>query len=396
MEKKAKILVADDEVRSLRLMEALLLPLGYEVIVARDGEEALQKVQESAPDVILLDIMMPKMDGFQVARRLKEEEETKIIPIVMITALKEVEERVKALEAGADDFLSKPVDKTELKARVQSLLRVKAYHMAEREVLEKTLSGSVKLLTEVLSLVKPAAFGRALRIRRMVQKLVAQLGLKPSWAFELAAMLSQVGCVVIPTEVVEKKYRNEALPPEESRLFKAHPQIGHDLIANIPRLEEVAEIIAYQEKNYNGQGIPRNDRKGEAIPFGARILHVALALDTLISSDQNIKEALQEMQQRTGCYDPAVIKALAAIVRSEAEHEILSVNLDQLQLNMILAEDVVTETGSLVVAKGQEVTPSLTERLRNFATRGHISESLRVIAPPNESRYTQHVVSEYD
>ncbi len=125
MEKRSKILVVDDEEKNLRLMEALLIPLGYEVILAQDGEEALEKVRRIPPDVILLDIMMPRMDGFEVARRLKEEEDTSIIPIVMVTALREVDDRVKALEAGADDFLTKPVDKTELKARVQSLLKVK-------------------------------------------------------------------------------------------------------------------------------------------------------------------------------------------------------------------------------------------------------------------------------
>ena len=128
MEKRPKILVVDDEERNLRLMEAMLIPLGYDVIPAHNGLEALEKVQTSPPDVILLDIMMPEMDGYEVAIKLKADEESKIIPIVMITALKDLEDRVKALEAGADDFLSKPVDKTELRARVQSLLKVKAYN----------------------------------------------------------------------------------------------------------------------------------------------------------------------------------------------------------------------------------------------------------------------------
>jgi putative two-component system response regulator len=123
-----KILVVDDEERNLRLMEALLTPLGHEVILALNGEEALEKVREIPPDLILLDVMMPKMDGFELSRRLKGDEETAIIPIIMVTALEEVEDRIEALEAGADDFLSKPVDKTELKARVQSLLKVKAYN----------------------------------------------------------------------------------------------------------------------------------------------------------------------------------------------------------------------------------------------------------------------------
>jgi len=123
-----RILVVDDEERNQRLMEAMLIPLGYDVILAQNGEEALEKVRENPPDLILLDIMMPGMDGFKVAKKLKEEEETRIIPIVMVTALKETQDRIKALESGADDFLSKPVDKLELKARVQSLVKVKAYN----------------------------------------------------------------------------------------------------------------------------------------------------------------------------------------------------------------------------------------------------------------------------
>jgi len=147
MGKRSKILVVDDEDRNLRVMEAFLIPLGYEVILARDGEEAFKKVQEIPPDVILLDVMMPKMDGFEVARRLKEKEETNIIPIVMVTALKEVEDRIRALEAGADDFLSKPVDKTELKARVQSLLKVKAYNDHMRDY-QKELESEVARRTQ--------------------------------------------------------------------------------------------------------------------------------------------------------------------------------------------------------------------------------------------------------
>ena len=127
MKSNPRILVVDDEELNLRLIEAMLTPLGYELSFARNGIEALEKVKESPPDVILLDIMMPKMDGYEVARRLKEDEGTRIIPIVMVTALKEVGDRVKALEAGATDFLTKPVDKTELRARVNSLVQVKAY-----------------------------------------------------------------------------------------------------------------------------------------------------------------------------------------------------------------------------------------------------------------------------
>ena len=147
MKSNPRILVVDDEDQNLRLMEAMLIPLDYEVSLARDGMEALERVRKIPPDVILLDIMMPKMDGFEVTRRLKEVEETKIIPIIMVTALREVEDRVKALEAGANDFLTKPVDKTELRARVNSLLQVKAYSDHMRNY-QKELNRSNKELEQ--------------------------------------------------------------------------------------------------------------------------------------------------------------------------------------------------------------------------------------------------------
>ena len=128
MDKPNRILIVDDEEANRELLEAILVPLGYEAILAGDGKEALEKVREIPPDLILLDIMMPKMDGFEVARRLKDDEDTRTIPIVMVTALRETGERIKGIECGADDFLSKPFDRHELMARVKSLLRIKHLH----------------------------------------------------------------------------------------------------------------------------------------------------------------------------------------------------------------------------------------------------------------------------
>ncbi len=119
---KPKVLIVDDEARMLRLMEAMLIPAGYQVVLAETGTEAITKAMLSSPDVILLDVMMPGMDGFEVASKLRANKQTKDIPIVMVTALGEVRHRVKALESGADDFLTKPVDKTELLTRVKTLV----------------------------------------------------------------------------------------------------------------------------------------------------------------------------------------------------------------------------------------------------------------------------------
>ncbi len=124
-EPQAKILVVDDEVKNVKLLEALLLPRGYTVVKAYNGEEALRQVQQEQPDLILLDVMMPLLDGFEVCKRLKENDETRLIPVVIMTALGQMEDRIKGIEAGADDFLTKPVHRDELMARIRTSLRLK-------------------------------------------------------------------------------------------------------------------------------------------------------------------------------------------------------------------------------------------------------------------------------
>ncbi len=140
----AKILVVDDETKNVKLLEALLLPRGYAVVKAYDGEEALRQVQEERPDLILLDIMMPLLDGFEVCKRLKDNEETRLIPVIIMTALGQVEDRIKGIEAGADDFLTKPVHRDELIARIRTSLRLK--QTIERKV--NVLQGVQEYLTK--------------------------------------------------------------------------------------------------------------------------------------------------------------------------------------------------------------------------------------------------------
>jgi two-component system, sensor histidine kinase and response regulator len=122
------ILIVDDEERNIKLLKAILALESYKLKSAANGEEAFQQIAESRPDLILLDVMMPGIDGFEVCRRIRQDDKTKIIPVVMVTALQEKEHRIRAIAAGADDFISKPVDQTELILRVKSLLRIKAYH----------------------------------------------------------------------------------------------------------------------------------------------------------------------------------------------------------------------------------------------------------------------------
>ncbi len=277
--KPSRILVVDDEDRNRRLMEALISPLGHEVILASDGEEGLAKAVSESPDLILLDVMMPKLNGFEVAQRLKEDWQTKTIPIVIVTALREVEDRVRALEAGADDFLSKPVDKIELRARITSLLKVKAYHeymrnyqkMLEEEVEHKTRelkSAFEKIkgasLETILRLCRAAEFkdeetGNHLRrVSRYVAIIARDLGLSANYQEQLiySAPMHDIGKIGIPEKILLKKGK---LDPGEWEIMKQHTTIGARILSGSnEEFIKLGELIALtHHERWDGSGYPR-------------------------------------------------------------------------------------------------------------------------------------------
>ncbi len=303
-EYKPTVLVVDDDSRNLRLMEALLLPMGYRVLLAADGLEALNKVKEQRPDIVLLDVMMPRMDGFETARKLREDPDTSIIPIVMVTALKEVEDRVKALESGADDFLSKPVDKTELRARVRSLLKVKAYNDYMRNY-QKKLEAEVARRTEQLrwafDAVKRASLetiyvlSRAAEFRdedtgTHIQRMslysaavARKLGLNETTVENIlyASPMHDIGKIGTPDYILLKPGK---LDPDEWEIMKEHTVIGARILegcdAQYMRLARVIAVTHHEK--WDGSGYPKG-LKGSDIPLVGQITAIADVFDALTS-----------------------------------------------------------------------------------------------------------------
>ena len=334
------ILVVDDEDRNLRVMDAMLVPLGYEVLLASEGEEALQKARELSPDVILLDVMMPRIDGFEVARRLKEEEETRIIPIVMVTALSEVEDRVKALEVGADDFLTKPVDKTELRARVGSLLKVKAYndHMRNyQKELEAAVAKRTEELRQAFQKVKAASLETIYRLARAAEykdedtgahilrmshysaAVARKLGLSEGdvEAILYAAPMHDIGKIGIPDRVLQKPAK---LDQDEWEIMKQHTVIGGRILSgSSAEFIKLGETIALtHHEKWDGSGYP-NSLKGEEIPIAGRITAIADVFDALTSRRPykepfSIEKSFSIIREGKGShFDPQVVNAFFSI-----------------------------------------------------------------------------------
>lgn len=339
-EEKAKILVVDDDNTNLRLIEAMLRLLGYQVTLAHDGEEALAKVREVPPNLILLDTLMPKMDGFEVARQLKGDEATETIPIVMMTALGEVEDRVKALEAGADDFLTKPVDATELRPRVNSQLKVNAYNDHIRnypKAMESEVARRTESLRQSFEKMKISSLDTVYRLSRAAEykdedtgahvermshyssAIARAMGLDDDLVERIlwASPMHDIGKIGIPDRVLQKPGK---LDEEEWVIMRSHTTIGAEILkdASADFIKLAADIALTHHEKWNGSGYPQG-LKSSGIPLAGRIVALADVFDALTSERPYkapfpLEKALAIIKEGRGShFDPELVNAFLAI-----------------------------------------------------------------------------------
>ena len=280
----AKILIVDDEPSARNGLELLLRKQGYQVRASADGNSALEECASFQPDLILLDVVMPGLDGFEVCRKLKARPETRLIPVVLITGLTEHEHRIAGINVGADDFLNKPIDVSELNARVRSLLRLKSF-TDELENAEAVLF-SLALSIEARD---PYTHGHCERLAEFSARLGEHLNLPPEdiKALRRAGIVHDVGKVVVPDAILLKR---GPLSPKERTLICEHPAVGERICAPLKSFGLVLPIIRHHHERWNGSGYP-DGLAGEAIPFTARILQVVDVYDAL-TTDRPYRRAL--------------------------------------------------------------------------------------------------------
>jgi len=375
-----RILCVDDDPNILQAYQRALRKR-FQIEIALGGEEALAAVINQGPyAVVVADMQMPGMNGVELLKKVKKHAPDTVR--MMLTGNADQQTALEAVNEGhIFRFMTKPCPPETFAKVLDAGITQYRLITAEKELLSKTVGGSIKMLTDVLAMVQPTAFGRASRVQRLVRQLCEELNAPHAWQIAIAAMLSQVGCVAVPEETLNKVYGGRELSQAESEAFRAHPKAGQDLLANIPRLEEVAEIIGYQEKLYDGGGFPADYRSGEKIPLGSRILKVALDWDALVSGGMNHEMALAEILDRRGWYDPAVVTALARVLEITAAHVIREVKISDLAEGMILARDIRSTRGTLLCARGQELTSAMWLRLRNYAINVGIVDAIKIFVP---------------
>ncbi len=372
---KLRILCVDDEPLVLQGLRQRLRR-GYDIHLAEGAEEGLKALADEGPfAVVISDMRMPGMNGAEFLEQVCKREPDAVR--MLLTGYSDAEAAADAVNRGRIfRFLTKPCPANVLEPAIEEATQRYLIMRAEKDVLEQTVRGVVGVMTETLALASPAAFTRANRVSRIMKRFAASFPEMDAWELEVAAMLSQIGVVTLPPEVVELWLSGGNLTVRHSQLIKAYPGLSADLVGHIPRLGNVSKMIRLL-------GV-QSDRaeQPEYVSLGARILKAVLDYDALIFAGKSPDEAIAAMRERGAEYDQGVLKKLAgASVGLRSKLIVRQVTAKDLAPGMVLHESVKTKHGTTVAPDGVEVTTAMVARLRNFSSFGNLQEPLVVLAP---------------
>ena len=327
-ESKSTILIVDDEASGRDTLEAILEPEGYILVMAENGYQALEKAVQIKPDVILLDVMMPGMNGFEVCRRIRSEEQLAEIPIIFLTALDDRQSLLNSLEAGADEFISKPFDRFELRARLLGITRLNRFHKLSKERLNLEIAhielkaaydATIEGWSRAMDLRDRETEGHTQRVTELTLELAKLVGMPQNEIVHVrrGALLHDMGKLGIPDSILLKP---DKLSTDEWELMRQHPQLAYDMLYPIEYLHPALDIPYCHHEKWDGSGYPRG-LKGEQIPLSARIFAVVDVWDAL-TSDRPYRaavgraEVLEYIKEQSGKhFDSQIVELFLQVIQ---------------------------------------------------------------------------------
>ena len=366
-----RILCVDDEPNVLEGLERTLFE-HFDVTTATSGAEGLEILQSEDPfAVVVSDMRMPVMDGAAFLAQVRE-----VVPNtvrVLLTGHADMDSAISAVNDGnIFRFLCKPCPQDVLLRSLGAAAEQNRLLVAEKELLENTLRGAVEVLSEVLSIASPTAFSRCRNVQSYVAHMTQKLGIEDPWKYDLAALLCQLGCISLPPETLDRIYAGQDLSAAEQKMRNKHPEIGHQLLAHIPRLEQTAAMIRGQLGTWKP---PEAEEQ-----LGAEMLRLALALDRWVARGASVSSGLAEVK-KSGKHSTKLLDAMAGFRSSSRVDAVKAVFVREMRSGMVLDEDVRAKNGNVVVGKDRELSTALIGRLANFAAGAGLVEPIRVRVP---------------
>lgn len=366
-----RILLVDDEPNVLRSYRRGLA-FEYDVETACGGTAGLELITNAKEPfaVVVSDMRMPEMDGSEFLSQVRQKSPG--TSRILLTGHADLKDAVAVVnEGGIFRFLTKPCEPELYKRTLNEGIALYRSVTAEKELLSKTLRGSVKVLMDVISMTNPNSFKQSQEVRDLANKVAKRLRLPNLWQVDLAALLSRIGYVAVPSEILAKKRRGDKLSMVETKKYYNYLHDGHKLIRNIPRLREIAEAILYQEKRFDGEGPPEDNRIGQSVPMISRILKIVNDFDEWMQKEQSAKKAYKKLLHQKARYDPHVFDALKQEIWLMELDFSQEIEPEKITVGMIAAEDIKTVDHLTLVSKNQEISEAV---LMVIMTHAQINE----------------------
>lgn len=378
-----QILFVDDDPMVLQGLQRSLRSMRseWDMEYLEDGPAALEMMARRPFDLIVSDMRMPGMNGVELLSRANE-----LFPDtvrIMLTGNADLQTAIDAVNQGhVFRFLTKPCDTDDLIRVINQGLRQQELITVEKALLQQTLKGTVKMLVDLLGFLDPVSFGKAQANGELAEGVAREMGMEHPWVLGLASILSQIGILTLPMELAGKLQAGNQLTVEEQELANRVPQIGAELIGNIPRMEEVADSVRYMHKNFNGSGFPPDALKEDRIPLGGRILHVVMGFGCAAKRCASDAESLAAMEADLATFDLDVLRALGRFLRRKAEGAGTPiprpVPLVGLKEGQVLVHGIETMEGLLIIPEGTLLGPVHLQKLHNFGRISKIREPIIV------------------
>lgn len=364
----SEILIIDDVPENLKLLSEILKSKGFKVRTLPSGKMVMKSIENSMPDIVLLDVNMPEIDGYEVCREIKKFKPD--LPVIFISAMSETFDKVKGFEAGGVDYITKPFNIVEVYSRIMVHLELKNSRQEIKDMLAQTVAGSVKIITELLSASSPDVFAQASRLKKYAQNICFKMGFKDSWKAELAALLSVVGYITLPENILRKKYSGQTLDISENMLCDAAFELGANLLRNIPKMEETADIIC----SLKTSSIKLSE-KNETIKD---VLKVIIDYDNYFIIEKASENAMAKMKMKKGYYNLNVLNEFFDYLKSMALEKVKMVYCKDMKPGMILLEEIEIDGKTKVAAKNTILNPHIINIIQYYASKEKIIEPLKV------------------
>jgi len=372
-----KILIVDDDATILSSFERVF-HRSFNVTTCADAVEALCIFKSQGPfAVVISDMHMPGIDGISFLHKIKDINPDPVR--IMLTGDSDIQTAVNAVNEGhIFRFLLKPCDSNIMASAINAAIQQYRLITAEHELLEKTLKGSIQILVEVLSMTNPIAFNKAKRISNYASQLARLMNLPNAWQYEIAAMLSQIGCLTVPPETIEKYFSGLELNEDERSMVKDHPNIGYELLSNIPRLENIAAMIRVQQYPPKDK-FKRPLSEIEPAALGSLILCVCFELELMLTKNFNPTVAIKRLEDTVMPLVPEMAKCFSQIkLQKYASSDFKFIKISELSDGMLLADAIIAKNGTIIAGKDCSINPAIRQRLFNFLKQGVIDNIAKV------------------